>query len=361
MSSENDSVILRLSDVSKRYDITSALSGVSFDVRRGSFVSLLGPSGCGKSTLLGLIAGTIAPDSGYIELNGVSMENTAGWQRDLSMVFQDYALFPNMTVFDNIAFGLKMRRRGMDRHLLRERVKELLQLVHLPGLGERQPWELSGGQQQRVAIARALAPQPSLLLMDEPLSNLDARVRESLRQELKEIQRSTGITTVYVTHDQEEALFLSDEIVVMRDGQIEQRGTPPQIYRRPATRFCADFVGRANLLEGRFEQDAAGITFISRTGLRLGSQMPSGPLEHCRSVMIRPEHIVLAARTVPVEAALTATVIGRQYTGAQTLLLCRAGDESLLILQKNSVDAVSIESGDTVNLLIPAAAVLPMV
>lgn len=237
---------LRVDGLAKTYGTTPVVKNVSFSFAKGEFISLLGPSGCGKTTILRMIAGFETPTSGTIAIDGEDITALRPNQRRLGMVFQAYALFPNLTVGDNIAFGLKVA--GMGREERRARVSDMLRLIGLPGYEKRYPYEMSGGQQQRVALARAIAPRPRLLLLDEPLSALDAKIRVSLREEIRSIQRELGITTVFVTHDQEEALSISDRIVVMNAGRIEQMGSPYDIYNRPATRFAATFVGHLNTL-----------------------------------------------------------------------------------------------------------------
>ncbi|WP_460171102.1 ABC transporter ATP-binding protein [Thermus sp. FJN-A] len=246
---------MELRMATKRYGRTVAVDRVSLEVREGEFFSLLGPSGCGKTTTLRLIAGFERPDQGEVVLAGERVEHLPPERRPIGMVFQSYALFPNMTVFGNVAFPLRLRRIPEER--VRRRVGELLEMVHLSGLEGRFPKELSGGQQQRVALARALAREPKLLLLDEPLSALDAKIREELRGELKRLQRETGLTAIYVTHDQEEALALSDRVAVMREGRVEQVDTPLGIYARPKTPFVARFVGQGVLVPG----EARGGTF----------------------------------------------------------------------------------------------------
>ncbi len=240
--------MVELRGVSKRYGRTLAVDRVSLEVREGEFFSLLGPSGCGKTTTLRLVAGFERPDTGEVRLAGERVDALPPERRPIGMVFQNYALFPNMTVFGNVAFPLRLKRLPEAR--VRQRVLELLDMVHLSGLEHRYPKELSGGQQQRVALARALAREPRVLLLDEPLSALDARIREELRGELKRLQQETGLTTLYVTHDQEEALALSDRVAVMREGRVEQVGTPREIYARPRTLFVARFVGQGTLVPG---------------------------------------------------------------------------------------------------------------
>ena len=235
---------LRLAGIEKRYGSTTAVAGMDLDVRDGEFMTLLGPSGCGKTTTLGLIAGFFPPTRGEIYVKGQAVAGLPPFRRDIGVVFQDYALFPHMTAAENVAFGLRMRK--VDSHETAKRVREALELVQLKNLGERRPLELSGGQRQRVALARALVIRPAVLLLDEPLSNLDLKLREEMRVEIATLQRRLGITTVFVTHDQGEALVMSDRIAVMNAGRIEQVGTPADIYERPATRFVAEFIGRMN-------------------------------------------------------------------------------------------------------------------
>jgi len=225
-----------------------AVQDVNLEIQKGELVTLLGPSGCGKTTTLRMIAGFEFPTSGRIVLDGQEINSLPPHQRDMSMVFQSYALFPHLTVYENVAYGLNVQR--LSRKTIAERVGRVLDLVHLQGYGDRAPGQLSGGQQQRVALARALVMEPKVLLMDEPLSNLDAKLREEMRTEIRRIQRALNITSVYVTHDQIEAMTLSDRIVVMNEGVIEQVGTPMEIYRFPNSRFVANFIGRANFIDG---------------------------------------------------------------------------------------------------------------
>ena len=239
---------LRLAGIEKRYGATVAVAGVDLEVRDGEFLTLLGPSGCGKTTTLGLIAGFFPPSAGEIFLRGRAVAGLPPFKRDIGVVFQDYALFPHMTAGENVAFGLRMR--GLRKEEIESRVSEALGLVQLGGLAERRPLELSGGQRQRVALARALVIRPAVLLLDEPLSNLDLKLREEMRVEIAGLQRRLGITTVFVTHDQGEALVMSDRIAVMNAGRIEQLGSPADVYERPATRFVAQFIGRMNFLRG---------------------------------------------------------------------------------------------------------------
>jgi putative spermidine/putrescine transport system ATP-binding protein len=277
----------------KRYSDSAVVGPVSFTVADGEFLSLLGPSGCGKTTTLRCVAGFETASAGDVLVDGRSIAGLPPHRRDVGLVFQNYALFPHLTVGDNVAFGLRLRRRPASE--IARRVQDALSLVDLGGLDARYPRQLSGGQQQRVALARCLALEPSLLLLDEPLSNLDLKLRLQMRTELKKLQRQLGKTTVYVTHDQGEALALSDRIVVMSRGHVEQIGTPREIYESPRTRFVADFIGASNLLTGAIvSAGAAGV--IVRTGaleLRSTDRAPAGATSV--TVLIRPERIRLAA------------------------------------------------------------------
>jgi putative spermidine/putrescine transport system ATP-binding protein len=282
---------LELSGVQKQFGDTVAVQDFNLAAERGEFVSFLGPSGCGKTTTLRMIAGFERPTAGAISIDGDDITDRSPNQRNVGMVFQSYALFPNMTVAGNIGFGLKIRKRpkaDIDR-----RVGELLELIHLEGRGDRFPWQLSGGQQQRVALARALAIEPTILLLDEPLSALDAKIRVALRHEIRQIQRQLGITTVYVTHDQEEALELSDRIVVMSEGRIEQIGSPFEIYNFPSTAFVASFVGTLNAIEARIVDASTGRLSLAGHEVRTTSAL-TGSTGQAVTVALRPEMIALA-------------------------------------------------------------------
>jgi iron(III) transport system ATP-binding protein len=241
-----------------------AVRDVNLEINKGELVTLLGPSGCGKTTTLRIIAGFEFPTTGMITLDGQHINSLPPHKREMSMVFQSYAIFPHLTVFENIAYGLNVQR--LSRTIIRERVNNVLDLVHLEGYGDRAPTQLSGGQQQRVALARALIMEPKVLLMDEPLSNLDAKLREEMRTEIRRIQKTLNITSVYVTHDQIEAMTLSDRIVVMNQGIIEQIGTPVEIYRFPNSRFVADFIGRANFVAGEVQEKRNGHLAVKAFG-----------------------------------------------------------------------------------------------
>ncbi|HEX9924529.1 MAG TPA: ABC transporter ATP-binding protein, partial [Anaerolineae bacterium] len=248
---------LELTHITKSFGAVTAVDDFNLQVTRGEFISFLGPSGCGKTTTLRMVAGFEKPTAGQIKIDEVDVTFAPPNQRNIGMVFQSYALFPNMTVAGNIGFGLKIA--GVPKADIKQRVDEMLALIHLPKFGDRYPYQLSGGQQQRIALARALAIKPQLLLLDEPLSALDAKIRLGLRSEIRRIQQELGITTIYVTHDQEEALSLSDRIVVMNIGKVEQVGTPFEIYNFPQTQFVASFVGMLNQLQCTVADAAQGV------------------------------------------------------------------------------------------------------
>lgn len=348
--------ILVLRGVDKSYGSITVLADVDLSVKSGSFVSLLGPSGCGKTTLLRIIAGILLPDSGDVRLGGREVTYLPPQARDLAMVFQDYALFPHMSVFDNVAFGIRMRGTAEQKRAIPDRVHEVLELVRLGGYGKRLPSQLSGGQQQRVAIARALAPKPTLLLMDEPLSNLDAKVREEMRSELKQIQRKAAVTTVYVTHDQEEALTLSDVIVVMGHGRVAQVGSPTEIYDAPGDRFVADFIGKANLLGGALSADRT--TFAVAPGLSLLIH-PRCPFD-TTSLSIRPEQVVVSAKPRNDPNTFGGTVAEVTYAGATTTIACDLSGVAVTALQVNRAGADTWAPGQAVHVSLPPEALRPL-
>jgi putative spermidine/putrescine transport system ATP-binding protein len=304
---------LTLTGIHKRFpNGFVAVQGFNLAMEKGEFVSFLGPSGCGKTTTLRMIAGFEHPTSGTVVVDGADITDRPPNRRNVGMVFQAYALFPNMTVADNIGFGLKVRKR--DKASIARRTTELLELIGLPGKGDRYPWQISGGQQQRVALARALAFEPQVLLLDEPLSALDAKIRVSLRAEIRAIQRTLGITTVYVTHDQEEALSLSDRIVVMSEGRIEQVGTPFEIYNFPTTPFVARFVGTLNVLGARVVDASAGRLDVGGQQIRTAGPVgaPAGSLV---SLALRPE-ILAMGDGGPDDVRLRGTVDEVTFLGA---------------------------------------------
>ena len=280
---------LELKGVVKRFGRNAVVNGFDLDVREGEFVSFLGGSGCGKTTTLRMIAGFETPSEGSIRIAGTEVVNVNPNKRGVGMVFQNYALFPNMTVRRNIEFGLKVARWHAPD--IRKRVEEMLALIHMEELGDRYPHQMSGGQQQRASLARALAVKPRVLLLDEPLSALDAKIRAMLRTEIRAIQQKTGITTIYVTHDQEEALSLSDRIVVMNAGRIEQVGTPFEIYNRPATPFVASFIGNLNILDAAVVDPAQGLLSVAGQEVRAAGPV-SFPASRAK-LSLRPEMLSL--------------------------------------------------------------------
>ncbi len=298
-------------DVVKRYGATAAVSGISFTVESGTLVTLLGPSGCGKTTTLRMIAGLELPSEGRILIAGRDVTNLSATQRDVSMVFQSYALFPHMSVLENVCYGL--RRSGVDRDAANERASEGLAQVGLAGYEARQPSELSGGQQQRVAVARALVLKPSVLLFDEPLSNLDARLRRQMREEIRDLQQRLNLTVVYVTHDQQEAMAVSDRIIVMNAGRIEQQGAPRDLYERPATPFLARFMGESNPARGRVSRLDAHRVRVQLGPAEVDIENATA-LDGEAKVAVRPEAI--AVETAPGPAGgLPGTVAKASYVG----------------------------------------------
>ncbi len=304
---------ITLQSLEKSFGATPVVRTFDLTLEKGEFVSLLGPSGCGKTTVLRMVAGFETPDQGDIVIAGESVLKKRPNQRRIGMVFQSYALFPNLTVAGNVAFGLRVA--GMDRAGISRRVDDMLAMVGLSGLHGRFPWQLSGGQQQRVALARAIAPRPQVLLLDEPLSALDAKIRVSLRTEIRAIQRELGITTLFVTHDQEEALSMSDRIVVMNGGRAEQIGTPQQVYDRPATRFVAGFIGTLNLIEGQVSRQAGTASILSAAG---DLPLPSDSAATGKvTVAIRPQAMSPCA---PDQGNLRGTLRQIEFLGAFTRL-----------------------------------------
>lgn len=306
---------VKLDGVTKRYGKVTAVDRLDLVVRDGEILTLLGPSGCGKTTTLRCIAGFVVPDEGRIFLGEEEVTRLPPEKRDIGFVFQNYALWPHMTVFQNLAFGLQLRRTPKEE--IGKRVREVLSLVRLSGMEDRYPRQLSGGQQQRVALARALVLRPRVLLLDEPLSNLDAKLREEMRFEIRELQRQLGITAIYVTHDQAEALVLSDRIAVLNEGRLVQLGTPEEIYQRPANRFVAGFIGLSSFVEARVASvEADGATLETEDGVRF--RVPKGGLAEGQTIFlaIRPEHVeILAAPSEELENVFQAEVLRAAYLG----------------------------------------------
>ncbi|MDD2867608.1 ABC transporter ATP-binding protein [Neomegalonema sp.] len=298
--------------VSKSFGAFTAIPGLSLEIAPGTLVTLLGPSGCGKTTTLRMLAGLEHPTGGRIRIGGKDVTALPANARDVSMVFQSYALFPHMTSLENVAYGL--RSSGVRTREARERAEEGLKLVGLGGMGARLPAELSGGQQQRVAVARALALEPQVLLLDEPLSNLDARLRRRVRTEIREIQQRLGFTAVYVTHDQDEALAVSDQIIVMKEGRIAQQGTPRELYDSPASAFIADFMGEANVLPCTVEEIAEGAARMRLGGLLRRLPAPAGLKPGAALLAIRPNAVALSP-SAPENAAFPGRVESAAYLG----------------------------------------------
>jgi putative spermidine/putrescine transport system ATP-binding protein len=282
---------LEINDVRKQFAANVVVKGFTLGIEGGEFLSLLGPSGCGKTTVLRMVAGFESPSAGAIRIDGKDVTSLRPNQRNVGMVFQAYALFPNMTVAENVAFGLKVAKRPAAE--IKSRVDEMLNMIKLPHLADRYPYQCSGGQQQRVALDRALAQKPKVLLLDEPLSALDAKIRVSLREEIRALQRALGITTIFVTHDQEEALSMSDRVVVMNEGKAEQVGTPFEVYNNPATPFVANFVGTLSVLKGKVLDAASGRIQIGKSEIVASRKLfQANPGDPC-SVALRPEAAVL--------------------------------------------------------------------
>jgi len=324
---------LRIQSVNKSFAATSVVEDFNLDVRAGEFVSFLGPSGCGKTTVLRMVAGFEEPSAGAILVGGKDVTSLKPNQRNIGMVFQAYALFPNLTVAQNIGFGLKVA--GVPKAEADARVAEMLDLIKLPEFGARYPYQLSGGQQQRVALARALAPRPKLLLLDEPLSALDAKVRVSLRDEIRSIQKKLGITTVFVTHDQEEALSISDRIVVMYRGRAEQVGTPFEIYNRPATRFVANFVGTLNVLDGTVIDAAAGKVRLGGGDVALKRSLAGAKAGDAVSLALRPEVISLGPQPGR-DSSLSGQIADVSFLGSVIRVRVNLGKEVLALDTFNS-------------------------
>jgi len=342
---------LELSGLTKTYGDFHAVAGIDLDIAQGELLVLLGPSGCGKTTTLRMIAGFVAPTAGEIRLGGQDITHQPSWKRNTGLVFQSYALFPHLTAAENVAFGLRMRKLPEDR--IAAKLADVLRLVRLEGLADRLPRELSGGQQQRVALARALVIEPDVLLLDEPLSNLDAKLRAEVRVEIRDLQRKLGLTTVMVTHDQEEALTMADRLVVMSNGKVQQIGTQRELYERPANTFVAGFVGRTNFLSGRVE--APG-TFRSASGLaiRCSAGAPDG-----RTLALRPERLSIAAAPAAADNSFPGVIEFASYLGGILEYHVRlTPSDRLLVQAPNKIGDAAHAVGDRIHLHWPAEASL---
>ena len=311
-------IVLQLKGINKYFGSNHVIHDVDLTIEKGHFVTFLGPSGCGKTTLLRMVAGFYEPDEGEILLNGRRIEKIPPYGRNTAMVFQEYALFPHMNVFDNIAYGLTVKKKGKEE--IRKKVAQALELMQLSGMEKRFPNQLSGGQQQRVAVARALVMDPEILLLDEPLSNLDAKLRETVRVELREIQREMNLSTIYVTHDQSEALSMSDKIVVLKDGFIHQVGTPQEIYFEPKTPFVADFIGTTNLIsvEGAPEDTVK----YGNISIKASRTIENGA-RYCAS--IRPECVTIGKDKKDGAVNVPCTITNTMFLGEKVRYFAKDG------------------------------------
>ena len=325
---------VRLQSVSKIYGDHRAVSDFTLEIAQGEFLVLLGPSGCGKTTTLRMIAGFVEPSAGRILFGDRDVTDLPSYHRNTGLVFQGYALFPHLSVFDNVAFGLRMRR--LDRATIEKRAREALRLVRLEALGERMPKQLSGGQQQRVALARALVIEPEILLLDEPLSNLDAKLREEVRVEIRQLQRRLGLTTVMVTHDQEEALSVADRLVVMSNGEIQQIGTQRELYNVPANQFVASFIGRTNFFSGAM---IGAQRFRTESGLEISVATTAAP---ARLLALRPERVRLGNANGAANS-FAGTVEFVSYLGATTEYVVRLASGDAVAVEMHNDRAGSVE------------------
>ena len=352
---------LEATNVRKHFGAVQALRSLTLQVRKGELISLLGPSGCGKTTLLRIVAGFIEPDAGRVTIAGGDVRHVPTHKRNLGMVFQSYSLWPHMSVSENVAFGLASR--GVARAVQRQKVDHALNLVELGDLSERLPRELSGGQQQRVALARALVYEPEILLLDEPLSALDRKLRERMQRDLRQLQQGLGITTIFVTHDQEEALILSDRVAVMSDGKIVQIGSPREIYEHPESYFVADFVGRTNRFACKVAENVDGrVRLRSESGLCIEA-LTQRPLARGDRVyaIIRPEKIDFASHARFADA-LEVKVETIDYLGAVTYYNCRTGEGAEIVVARQNLSPAdaSISRGQSLRLRIDPEHVVPI-
>jgi spermidine/putrescine transport system ATP-binding protein len=344
---------VKLVDLVKRFADVTAVAGINLEMQPGEFFSLLGPSGCGKTTTLRLIAGFERPDEGQILLDDADMAQVPPHKRNVNTVFQNYALFPHLNVFDNVAFGLRYKDVG--KHEIKQKVDESLALVRLEGMQKRRPSQLSGGQQQRVALARALILNPAVLLLDEPLGALDAKLRKALQIELKSLQEEVGITFIYVTHDQEEALTMSDRLAVMSDGRIEQVGTPNEVYEEPRTTYVADFLGVSNLMDARAEgPDGNGRCKVQLGDFQLLAGQGESDARGEARIVIRPERIGLEAQGATGENRVPGMVERVVYVGSILQVIVHlAPGQTLQAWIQNQGESLPYEQGTPVTVYLP--------
>ena len=356
MRAGNES-ILRFENISKIFQGQVVLNNLSLEMRQGEFLTLLGPSGCGKTTSLNLVAGLLQPDSGTVFLRGQVANALPPRKRGLGLVFQSWALFPHLNAFDNIAYGLKIR--GATETEIRTRVMAMLDLVRLPGVEQKFPSQLSGGMQQRVALARALVTRPDLLLLDEPLSNLDASLRKEMQIELRRIHSELSVSTLLVTHSQEEALIMSDRIAVMRRGRIECIDTPSVVYNRPPNEFVCSFVGDANIFRCEVEQVSGREAMLKWGAIRFVIAEPSGLAGgHMLSVAIRPENVILhRAGTADTHDGLVKDAI---FKGSHFDYVISVGDDQLHVIALPPVDGVPFAQGEQICFSLPKSRVIPL-
>jgi iron(III) transport system ATP-binding protein len=343
---------ISIDQLAVRYDGKRVIDNLSLDIPTGTFFTLLGPSGCGKTTLLRAIAGFINIEEGRLLFGAADVTRVPAHKRNIGMVFQDYALFPDKTVFDNVAYGL--RARSKPEAEIKKRVDEVLERVGLGALGKRHPAALSGGQRQRVALVRALVIAPDVLLMDEPLSNLDAKLRHQVRDTIVELQREAGITTIFVTHDQDEALAMSDRIGVMNGGRLEQIGVPAEIYRQPRTAFVADFIGAANLLKATVTEHLRVILDGHNISAHAPLALKPGPAQ----VIVRPEDIAVSGAGGPVSGGLPARIQRRQYLGSRTSYVMALKSGALVTVERTGDGHDAHATGDNVLLQLDPAKTL---
>ena len=344
----------RLEQLVKRYD--DWVLRMDLCVKNGEIMTLLGPSGCGKTTSLRIMAGFIRHDSGHVYLDDAIIDAVPPYQRNIGVVFQDYALFPHMDVFKNIAFGMRMKKK-YTRGQVRERIEEMLELVGLEGYEHRYPEQLSGGEQQRIALLRAIAPHPEILLLDEPLSALDFQLRKRLRQEIKKVQRRLGITMLYVTHDQEEAMSISDRIAVMKDGQVEQVGAPAEIYQNPQTEYVAQFVGISNVLSGTFMSKEGGFLLLDTAydQFRISDSVEVNKSANIR-FFFRPEDCFLSFQPEG-KNVIRGVIVEHEYLGAEILTTVQSRNQDRFLVSAYIKDDIFIEQeGQEVCINIPPEA-----